>query len=873
MKKFVSKCAFFVLFMSGIFGLFQPFSQAQIANTQGRDFWFSFMNNNGTTPTQTCLILSATRACSATVSNPNTGWSTTVSIPAGGRVDVDIPIAQGYFGNSDYGTVNTGCHVVSTDTISAYTMNYRHASFDGSLLFPTSTLGSDYVIQTFTTNLNGSALLIIATENNTLVDITPSVATTDGHAAGSTYTISLNAGQVYETNTSASSDAAGDFSGTVITAQNCKKIAVFAGHKCANIPSGCTYCDHIYETMVPTAYWGTRFIPTVSYARSKDEVRVTVLNDNTTVRKNGVVVATLAAGASYTYELTSSENSCYIETSGPAVAYLYLVGQNCGGTSGDPSMLLLSPVEQGIKRVAFGTYQSSDATYSHYVNIVTRTDNVSSVQLDGASISGQFNTVAGNPDYSYARVNVSHATHVLQSDSGVVAHVYGLAEVTSYAYSVGTSAVNLNAQMFVNQVNTADIPDGYDYCSNRDIDFELQLNFAYTQVYWDFGDGETGEGNPTSHRYMNEGRYNVIAVVERVGSNCFDDFYDTLYTTVIIPSLESIPIYRSMCVGGSYMFNGNELTEPGIYTDTLETGSDCDSIIELHLSFVPTDPVPVNKTICPGESLWFMGEAYSTPGTYTIQSATDSGCDSIIELHLNYGVVPSVNLGNDKVLCTSDELPVRLAPSVSGMAASYAWSTGATSSTIDANQPGLYSVTVTNNAGCIGSDEMEIRIQDELSLDIEQTNEYCDDGFAHFIVHTNAPNVYWSTGDYTPEVDIHGYGRYYVRVYDGPCEMNDYVEIPQCPFDLYFPTCITPSFADGQNDNFQMWDADIVTEFEIWIYDRWGFLVFHSTDPHFSWDGTHNGKVCANNVFSWRAFAKPKTENKKYEFHGSVLVL
>ena len=90
---------------------------------------------------------------------------------------------------------------------------------------------------------------------------------------------------------------------------------------------------------------------------------------------------------------------------------------------------------------------------------------------------------------------------------------------------------------------------------------------------------------------------------------------------------------------------------------------------------------------------------------------------------------------------------------------------------------------------------------------------------------------------------------------------------------LYFPNCITATFDDGVNDYFFMSDPSLVSEFEIWIYGRWGMLVYHSTDPHFQWDGTVNGKVAANNEFSWRAFAKPKTEDKKYSFFGSVLVL
>lgn len=898
---------------------------AQNASTQGKDFWFAFMNNNGSDPEQTCLILSAERACSATVTNPNTGWTTTVNIPAGGRVDVDIPLAQGYHQSTVEATpYNLGCHLVATDTISAYSMNYRNASFDGGHLLPTSTLADDYMIETIPPGLNGSSILIVATENGTIVNITPSVATSNGWAANSNQTITLNAGQVFQFTTAMSTGTGSTFSGTRVQTQDCKKIAVFAGGKCAQAPAGCTYCDHIYEPMIPTIYWGNHFIPTASMTRTKDVVRVTALNAGTTVTKNGTVVATLNAGGTYDFEMNSGENSCYIATSGPAVCYLYVTGQSCGGGSGDPSMVYITPIEQNIKRITFGTYERN--TTNHYVNVVTRTDNVNSVRLDGTNIGAQFSPVAGNNQYSFARLSINHATHTLSSDSGLVAHVYGLYDVTSYAYSVGSSAIDLTNSMFVNNVNTAEIPENQLYCPNRPIDFEVQLNYGYTDITWDFGDSTTGSGNPCTHIFPDAGSYTVTAIVHReTQNNCFASLYDTIRTQITLPPPDPIPVYVNICDGGSYTFNGRvltesgvyldtivtgsecdsivelhlsiiptdpipvyvgicdggsydflgrELTEPGVYLDTVHTSGGCDSIIELHLSFVPADPIPVYHTICPGETFWIWGESYAQPGVYTNHFTTAGGCDSIVELHLSYAQAPTVNLGSDKVLCTRDEFPIHLSPSVSNATgALYFWSTGETSSGINATTDGTFSVTVTNNEGCVGADDVDIRIQDELTLEIEQVGDYCEGGTATLVAHTNAPNLRWSTGANTTEIEAHGYGRYSVRAYDGACEVTADIEIPKCPFNLYFPNCISASFDDGVNDFFFMSDPSLVTEFEIWIYDRWGMLVYHSNDPHFRWNGTVNGKVAANNEFTWRAFAKPKTEDKKYEFHGSLLVL
>lgn len=846
-------------------------SFAQTASTQGRDFWFAFMSNHDDTPTQTCLILSAERACSVTVSNPNTGWSTTTNIPAGGRVDVDIPLAQGYHSSSDGSAYNIGCHLTATDVISAYTMNYKHASFDGAHLLPTETLADNYMIETIPPGISGSAILIVGTENNTIIDIVPTAATNTGWAANSQQTITLNAGQVYEFNTSS---ATASFSGTTIQTRDCKRIAVFAGSKCAQAPAGCDYCDHVYEPVIPTIYWGNHFAVTGSLTRSNDVVRVTALNNGTTVKKNGSTVATLASGGTYNFELTSSDVSCYIETSGPSVCYLYLTGQGCGGGQGDPSMVYITPIEQNIKKITFGTYYNSGtSSLQQYVNVVTPTVNVSSVTLDGSSISGNFTTLTGNANYSYARLNISHATHTLQCDSGLVAHIYGLGEVTSYAYNVGSSAIDLSSAMYINHVSTAEIPENCTYCPNLDIEFEVNLNYGYDSIKWVFGDGTYGIGNPITHVYETPGSYPVMAIVERSStSNCFGSTTDTLRARINIPPAEPIIVNVSICNGSSYDFNGQILTEPGIYIDTLESVGECDSVIELHLSFVPSEPIPIFGSFCQGTSYNFNGTILYEPGTYLDTVSTSGGCDSIVELHLSYAPVPSVNLGSDRSLCGEELFPVLISAGTNNNQ-TYLWNNGATTSSINANQPGTYSVTVTNEYGCTGSDEMVIRLQDQITVNIEMTGDFCEDGGATLIATTNAPNLAWNTGATESEIEVTQAGTYSVRAYDGPCQGTASIDIPVCPFYLYFPNCITPTFEDGVNDVFYLSNPEVVSDFEIFIFDRWGMLVFHSTDPHFRWDGKHKGKIAANNVFTWKAYASPRTEKKKRAFSGSILVL
>ena len=59
---------------------------------------------------------------------------------------------------------------------------------------------------------------------------------------------------------------------------------------------------------------------------------------------------------------------------------------------------------------------------------------------------------------------------------------------------------------------------------------------------------------------------------------------------------------------------------------------------------------------------------------------------------------------------------------------------------------------------------------------------------------------------------------------------------------VFMPNAFTPN-GDGTNDVFKI-KARNVRDYKISIYDRWGELMFSSTDFHDSWDGLFQGKAC-----------------------------
>jgi gliding motility-associated-like protein len=87
--------------------------------------------------------------------------------------------------------------------------------------------------------------------------------------------------------------------------------------------------------------------------------------------------------------------------------------------------------------------------------------------------------------------------------------------------------------------------------------------------------------------------------------------------------------------------------------------------------------------------------------------------------------------------------------------------------------------------------------------------------------------------------------------------------------DLTIPNVFTPD-NDGINDLFQVTSKGL-TEFNLTIVNRWGNVVYESTNSDSGWDGTYNGVQCSDGTYFYILNAKSKT--KEYKKHGHLTLI
>ena len=119
------------------------------------------------------------------------------------------------------------------------------------------------------------------------------------------------------------------------------------------------------------------------------------------------------------------------------------------------------------------------------------------------------------------------------------------------------------------------------------------------------------------------------------------------------------PITVHICQGESFTFAGQDLSQSGLYYDTLQAHNLCDSIVVLTLTVHELHTTILNADICLGES--YTGYGFNvTPenlglNSYSRTVQTEFGCDSTITLNLT--VNPVYNFAEFDTVC-ANELPL-----------------------------------------------------------------------------------------------------------------------------------------------------------------------------------------------------------------------
>ena len=85
-------------------------------------------------------------------------------------------------------------------------------------------------------------------------------------------------------------------------------------------------------------------------------------------------------------------------------------------------------------------------------------------------------------------------------------------------------------------------------------------------------------------------------------------------------------------------------------------------------------------------------------------------------------------------------------------------------------------------------------------------------------------------------------------------------------FSFAVPNAFTPN-GDNLNDGFGIISPSTLPVFELYIFNRWGQIIFSTSDQYELWDGKYNGELSPQGVYIWKSKYQYRIEGNRSELH------
>lgn len=367
----------------------------------------------------------------------------------------------------------------------------------------------------------------------------------------------------------------------------------------------------------------------------------------------------------------------------------------------------------------------------------------------------------------------------------------------------------------------------------------------------------TGLSHPTSQNtYATPSITTTYTVSAISGIGGCPALPQTITITVVNPSINITTPNSNVCVGGSIAL--------GMSGDA--------SYTTYSYNWLPTTGLDDATAM----------EPIATPAvssvTYTVTATVPGlGCTTTDKVTITHHPLVTADAIPATSICLTQSIELSVEPQSTRY--SYSWS-GPAGFTSGLRRPfiryalpvneGVYSVTLTDNlTGCTGSDTTYITVgNDSLTLKNVTPNQTIKYGNSIQLNADSGTLYTWSPDDGSldnPNINnpiatpkekttytVYATGR--TGCIDTASVTIDVEHDDQ----LLIPTAFTPN-GDGLNDIFRIRSTEFARVTDLSIFNRWGELVFHSSDGSGTgWDGTFNGQPAPSGTYAFMViFGRP----------------
>jgi len=472
-------------------------------------------------------------------------FPTTTKIPARGTLQFALDLSSMRMDSFPETAMFRTCHITSDYPITVQFLSVGCNSGGSYLALPVQSLGKNYVVASYNDNAGNGALygisvafpknydvaggefMVIATEDQTTVKITPNSTTTGGHVGDHTgvgaknkpvpFSVDLSRGQCYMVRSNGK-DASQDISGSLVEAT--KPVAVIAGAEDATLGGvGSQYYDardFMIEQMVPVETWdstGYLSIPlleAIPYASeghgdnyrtySFDSIGAKVQADVIGIG-GGYPMNTSRLASPATERFDISNPVDIYSTNGRKISVMQYEerSQPTNKPANAPSMMTIVPHSRWRKAYNFSVLSpptDHGATGNQYIDVIADSLTTIMVSANGAvehpinsalANVGTVNVVSKNYPCKGARYRIGSGPYYFHSDFPFVIYSYGMSEFWYFYDDKG------NYEVFESEYGA---PGGMQLNTGASPSFVVTIDTVTNCDGWNICVRDTGKNDP-----------------------------------------------------------------------------------------------------------------------------------------------------------------------------------------------------------------------------------------------------------------------------------------------------------------------------------------------------------------------------------------
>ncbi len=379
--------------------------------------------------------------------------------------------------------------------------------------------------------------------------------------------------------------------------------------------------------------------------------------------------------------------------------------------------------------------------------------------------------------------------------------------------------------------------------------------------------------------------------IDTIGPNSYGgDSIVRLHLT--INHNEETPISVSRCIEFSYL--SHTYTKDTKDTIHINTVHGCDSALLMDVHIYYPDTTEIIDSICETQTYIFNKQQLRAAGNFQVILKNIHNCDSIVNLHLSHIKRTQVDVEyvydcqtmtytiwgiSDRPYHKWSSMPVD--NSLSGheyddtlkvkAQTGYTYTFYSDYSAqqycpnqIDANLPVIEPVKA----------KMSIQPKylsfEQLTLTAHNKSKILD--YCEWFVDGELQNNNNEHFSYTvrPEIDS---VIVTLVVHNDECTDTISTIVPFIRSTIYVPNAFTPTLPTTDKRRFYVTGVGI-TDYEIYIYNRGGLELYHSTDMQESWDGSYRGTLCPNGAYAYIIRYKDRITPGNWQYKtGTVLLI